>query len=677
MSDKKVVLVVDDSISNLKNAEEVLKDKYTLALVKSGKMALDYLASNTPDLILLDIMMPDMDGFETMRLIKANPVTQKIPVIFLTVDANVETEKEGFRLGAQDFIKKPFVPEIMIYRIEALIELDSLRKKLEAQVNKKTRQLEIATLQVISCVADIVDNKSIYTKGHSVRVAGYAEEIAKRIGMGDKEIYNIYYISLLHDIGKLVAPYDDPSKYETEMDDEERAIMYKHCSTGADLLKEFTIFDNITDGARYHHERYDGRGNVSGLSGDEIPLVARIIAVANAYDNMKSFRSYRKPLTDEEAKKLLLRERGCAFDPAIADIVIDMIDSGYKLNSLLSTYESDISQFGNAILHKVLNEYTDEIKIEAQKDDLTGLWDRKYTESAVNEYLERDSGSGVMYMLDMDNFKQINDTYGHIKGDEVLVRFADILKSNFRESDIICRIGGDEFIVFSKGKPGDLNPKAAADRIIGILTDDELLKSYGFSVSVGIAVAPNDGISFAELYNNSDKALYYVKQNGKGGAHFYNDFAENILSSDVSGGRATLADIEYIKNMFEENNIEGALKVEYGNFKNIYHFVERCIARTQQNAELVLFTLLDAYGEMPDVLSLKQASDVFTKSVCESIRRGDVFTGFSSSQFVVILMNVAEGAGNVIAERIKARFNASKGDLPVELAYDVQPIEAK
>ena len=145
MSDKKVVLVVDDSISNLKNAEEVLKDKYTLALVKSGKMALDYLASNTPDLILLDIMMPDMDGFETMRLIKANPVTQKIPVIFLTVDANVETEKEGFRLGAQDFIKKPFVPEIMIYRIEALIELDSLRKKLEAQVNKKTRQLEIAT----------------------------------------------------------------------------------------------------------------------------------------------------------------------------------------------------------------------------------------------------------------------------------------------------------------------------------------------------------------------------------------------------------------------------------------------------------------------------------------------------------------------------------------------------
>lgn len=677
MQDKKVILVVDDSISNLKNAEEVLKDKYTLALVKSGKMALDYLLTNTPDLILLDVIMPDMDGFETIRQIKSNPKTEKIPVIFLTVDSNVETEKEGFRLGALDFIRKPFVPEIMIYRIEAIIELDSLRKKLESQVSKKTRQLELATLQVISCVADIIDNKNMYTKGHSIRVAGYAEEIAKRMGLSDSEIYNIYYISLLHDVGKLLSPYEGLSKFETEYNTEERAVMYKHCSVGADLLKEFTIFENISDGARYHHERFDGMGNASGLSGENIPLVARIIAVANAYDNMKSFRNYRKPLTDDEAKKLFITEKGKSFDPAVADIMIDMIENGFELNNHFSNnFENDITQFGNAILHKVITEYTDEIKIESQKDALTGMWDRKYTESAVNEHLEVKGGSGVMYMIDMDNFKMVNDRFGHIKGDEVLIAFSEVIENCFTEDDILCRIGGDEFLVFTKGKPGEINPKAVADKIIRDFKSRVVLPDFESSVSIGIAIAPNDGKSFAELYSNSDKALYFVKQNGKSGAHFFSDVNEVFASED--GHYGTVADLEFIKNMFSDNdNSDGALKVEYGNFKNIYHFIERCISRTQQNVELVLFTMSDMYGEMPDVLSLKKASDIFSKAVCENVRRGDVFTSFSSSQYVVILMNVDINFGSIVAERIKTRFNATKGDLPIELHYDVQPIAAK
>lgn len=675
MSDKKVILVVDDSISNLKNAEEVLKEKYTLALVKSGKMALDYLAANTPDLILLDVIMPNMDGFETIKQIKSRPETAKIPVIFLTVDSNVETEKEGFRLGALDFIRKPFVPEIMIYRIEAIIELDSLRKRLEAQVNKKTRQLEISTLQVISCVADIIDNKNMYTKGHSVRVAGYAEEIARRFGFSEKEVYNIYYISLLHDIGKLIAPYDAPSKFEAEYNKQERAAVYKHCTVGADLLKEFTIFENISDGARYHHERYDGEGNISGLVGEQIPLVARIISVANAYDNMKSFRSYRKPITDKDAKGLFVAERGRMFDPVITDIIIDMIESGYVLDSHWNNHETDMSQFGNAILHRVITEYTDEIKVEAQKDSLTGLWDRKYTESAINEYLDG-GNSGVMYMLDMDDFKQINDRFGHIRGDEVLVALADVIKDCFNSEDIFCRIGGDEFLVFSKGRPGELNPKAQADKINLCLKDKIVLPGIESSVSIGIALAPNDGNSFSQLYSNSDKALYYVKQNGKGGAHFFSDVAE--IFSAGHDNCVTLADLEFIKNMFSDNELNsGAMQVEYGNFKNIYHFIERCIARTQQNVELVLFTLSDYKGEMPDVLSLKKASDVFGEAVCENIRRGDVFTSFSSSQYVVILMNVNVNFGEVVAERIISRFNATKGDLPVKLHYDVQPIEAK
>lgn len=673
MIDKKIILIVDDSVSNLKNAEEVLKDKYSLALVKSGRQALDYLSHNTPDLVLLDVIMPEMDGFETITKMKENPATSKIPVIFLTVDSNVETELQGFKLGALDFINKPFVPEIMIYRIEAILELDSLRKQLEAEVRKKTRQLETSALQVVSCVADIVDNKSIYTKGHSTRVAGYAEEIARRLGLSDKEIFDIYYTSLLHDIGRLIVQDESFNQLENETADEDREAIGRHCEAGADLLKEFTIVNNIEYGARYHHDRYDGKGNLSGLSGEQIPLVARIICVANAYDNMNSFRSYRKPLPSNAIISFLEKEKGGMFDPEIADIMLNMVSEQYELKSFLGSYQNEMAQFGNAILHKVISEYTDEIKIEAQRDALTGLWDRKYTESAVNEYLERESNDGVMFMLDMDNFKNINDRYGHIKGDEVLIKFAEIIRTCCEKNDIICRIGGDEFIIFSKGKTSAINSGAKADNIIKTLRENAFLSIFDFSVSIGIVVAPNDGRTFIDLYNNADKALYYVKQNGKGGYHFYSDIES--ISRDSS---ATLADLEFIKNMFEDrDNAKNAMPADYGNFKNIYKFIERCISRTQQDVELVLLTLTDLKGEMPDVLTLKKANEVLSKAVCENVRRGDVFTSFSSSQCVVILVNVNEHFGNIVAERIKTQFYLAKGELPVELKCDLQPITVK
>jgi diguanylate cyclase (GGDEF)-like protein/putative nucleotidyltransferase with HDIG domain len=568
----------------------------------------------------------------------------------------------------------------MIYRINAIIELDCLRKKLEGEVSKKTRQLELATLQVITCVSEIIDNKSIYTKGHSVRVAGYAEEIAKRLGFSDSDIYNIYYLSLLHDIGKLISPDDVDLKDDADMTDDERRLLNKHCAVGADLLKEFSIFDNISDGARYHHERYDGKRNISNLKGTDIPLAARIIAVANAYDNMKSFRNYRKPLSNDEAKRLLILQKGKCFDPQIVDIMVEMIDDNFEIRGFASTGENDLTQFGNAILRKVITEYTDEIRIEAQRDALTGLWDRKYTEAAVNEYLAKggsgSGNSGVMYMLDMDNFKRINDEYGHIKGDEALVRFASIIKEYFADDDILCRIGGDEFVVFSKGNPKEIHPKQKAQRVIQAMKDDIMLSAFGVSASIGMAVAPNDGIDFMALYNNSDKALYHVKQNGKSGMHLFSDIDDEYIPGKDEC--ATVADLRFIKDMFEkDDNSSGAMKVEYGNFQNIYHFIERCIARTQQNVELVLFTMSDMYGEVPDVISLKRANEVFTKAVCENVRRGDVFTGFSSSQYVVILINVNEQIGKMIAERIRTKFYATRGDLQVELHFDLQPVDAR
>jgi diguanylate cyclase (GGDEF)-like protein len=279
-------------------------------------------------------------------------------------------------------------------------------------------------------------------------------------------------------------------------------------------------------------------------------------------------------------------------------------------------------------------------------------------------------------MLDMDNFKSINDEYGHIKGDEVLVRFSAIIKEYFGENDILCRIGGDEFVVFSKGEPEKLKPKKKANDIIYALKNDPMLAGFNVSASIGVSVAPNDGTEFIALYNNSDKALYHVKQNGKSGVHLFSDIDKTYDSGKEEC--VTVADLKFIKDMFDENDGgSGATKVEYGSFKNIYHFIERCIARTQQNVELVLFTMSNINGEVPDVLSLKRANDVFTKSVCENVRRGDVFTNFSSSQYVVILINVNEQIGKMIAERIRTKFYATRGDLAIELRYDLQPIDAR
>jgi hypothetical protein len=203
-----------------------------------------------------------------------------------------------------------------------------------------------------------------------------------------------------------------------------------------------------------------------------------------------------------------------------------------------------------------------------------------------------------------------------------------------------------------------------------------MLAGLNVSASIGIAVAPNDGNDFTSLYNNSDKALYHVKQNGKSGVHLFSDIEKTADSGKEEC--VTVADLKFIKDMFNDTESgSGATKVEYGSFKNIYHFIERCIARTQQNVELVLFTMADINGEVPDVLSLKRASDVFTKAVCENVRRGDVFTNFSSSQYVVILINVNEQNGKMIAERIKTKFYATRGDLPIELRYDLQPIDAR
>lgn len=327
------ILVVDDDTSNLKMASYILGGaQMRVSCLKAGGDAVRFLQENRPDLILLDVHMPGMDGFQTMQAIRENETAADIPVIFLTADDDSDTEKRGLELGAQDFIKKPFVPEVLLLRVRHTIDLSRLQADLEREVQKKTREiaaqhekLERISMQIVKALSGAVDAKDTYTNGHSLRVAEYSREVAHRAGLSKEMQNDIYMMGLLHDVGKIGVPDAIINKPE-HLTEEEYSVIKTHPVMGAGILKNIKDFPKLITGARWHHERYDGKGYPDGISGDEIPLEARIIAVADAYDAMSSRRSYRDVLPQEIVRSEIEKGKGTQFDPVMADIALGMID---------------------------------------------------------------------------------------------------------------------------------------------------------------------------------------------------------------------------------------------------------------------------------------------------------------------------------------------------------------
>ena len=276
--------------------------------------------------------MPGMDGFETMRRLRTmERKISDIPVIFLTADESEEAEKQGLLLGAMDFIKKPFVPEILLLRVRHIIELVRLQRSLSNEVEKKTRENNTLFIHVVQALAESIDAKDTYTNGHSGRVADYTREIAKRYGYRDKRLEDIYMLGLLHDVGKIGIP-DAIINKPGKLTDEEFEIIKTHPVKGARILETIEEMPLLATGARWHHERFGGGGYPDGLVGEAIPEEARIIAVADSYDAMSSRRSYRDVLPQEVIRQEIIKGRGTQFDPVFADIMIQMIDEDTQYN---------------------------------------------------------------------------------------------------------------------------------------------------------------------------------------------------------------------------------------------------------------------------------------------------------------------------------------------------------
>ncbi len=326
--DKHVVVVDDDEI-NLQIANKILKSAGIEATaLRSGEALLDYLDKETelPDLILLDVMMPGLDGYETLKRLRAKDTSvARLPVVFLTADESAGAEKTGLSLGAMDFIRKPFVPEVLLLRVDHIIELVRLQKQLYFEVEQKTRENKNLFIRVVQSLAAAVDTKDIYAKGHSNRVAEYSKKIAKRAGYTPARQDEIYFMGLLHDAGKIGIP-DGILNKPGKLDEEEFEIIKKHSLKGYAILKSIEENPKLAEVAKCHHERFDGAGYPSGLKGEDIPEEARIIAVADAYDAMSSDRSYRARLSKEEIIDELKNCSGGQFDPKFADIMIAIIN---------------------------------------------------------------------------------------------------------------------------------------------------------------------------------------------------------------------------------------------------------------------------------------------------------------------------------------------------------------
>lgn len=451
----KKILIVDDNELNLVIAKNVLKNTFQVVTAISGEEAFRYLEEDTCDLILLDIVMPLMDGFEVIEKLRDREKTRDIPVIFLTADNDAATESKCFTCGAIDFIAKPFVAEVVLSRIGRALELEELRRNLADRLEKKTQEVS-------------------------------------------------------------------------------------------------------------------------------------------------------------------------------------------------------------------------DMKSRSQKDALTGLWNRSYTEEAVNT-LFAEGRRGALFMIDMDNFKAINDNYGHIAGDKVLMMFADTLREYCSDSDVLCRIGGDEFVAFVTST----DSKAELSNLAGDILSDlcRKLKECRFetnsSVSIGISQSPGDGTCFKELYNAADKALYYVKQNGKNSFHFFSDRSE---SENQRAGKSV--DLGYLRDiMSRADSGHGAYLMEYDSFHHVYNFIRRFVERNNHDVSTVLFTAVSSTVEEPDITETELALELLEKAIYTSLRRVDVSTRYSSRQLVVILMDAnAENAGKV-SERIVETFEKLYTGGKIRMEYGIAQMD--
>ena len=330
---KETIYVVDDNDTNLLSAKDALKDYYRVITLSSAAKMFALMDKIPPDLILLDIEMPEMDGFKVLRRLKTNDLYAHIPVMFLTNVTDASVEARGFKLGVVDFITKPFSTPVLLNRIRTHLHIDELIRERMAQIQRLKNA-------IVFSFADIVEKRDYDTGGHVERTSAYISILVNAMisrGVHDDELRHMDIDSFissarLHDVGKIAIP-DKILNKPGRLNDEEFETMKTHSTEGEKIIAQIASRADDDDFLRnamlfagYHHERWDGTGYPYGLKKTKIPLQGRIMAVADVYDALVSERPYKKPFTEEEANNIIMDSAGKHFDPYIVDVFYEVKD---------------------------------------------------------------------------------------------------------------------------------------------------------------------------------------------------------------------------------------------------------------------------------------------------------------------------------------------------------------
>ena len=320
-TEKATVLIVDDTPMNISILVGLLKPFYKTVVAKDGEQALNRVFSGSvPDLILLDIMMPGIDGYEVCERLKADPRSKHIPVIFISAMSDAVDEEKGLLLGAVDYIAKPVSPPIVLARVKTHLALSQQQRALANEVEARTQELEKSRKELIRRLGLAAEYKDNETGLHVQRMAEYARLIAVEMGFSHKDAETLAAAAPMHDIGKLGIP-DEILCKPGKLTAEEYKIIQGHPEIGARILgtPDSELLLIAQQVALYHHEKWDGSGYPEGLKGDDIPLVARIAAVADVFDALVCVRPYKKAWPLEKVLALFEDEKGRHFDPQVIE----------------------------------------------------------------------------------------------------------------------------------------------------------------------------------------------------------------------------------------------------------------------------------------------------------------------------------------------------------------------
>ncbi len=546
--EKQKILIADDSEMNRALLVDILEDQYDIVEADNGAAAIDLLTQCGGDfsLLLLDIMMPEMDGFEVLAYINRYHLNDTLAVIMISADDSPANIKRAYDLGAFDYISRPFDAAIVRRRISNTMLLYARQRHLENIIAEQFYEQEKNNDLMISILSHIVEFRNGESGLHVLHIKTITELLLKellwhtdRYPLSQTDINLISTASSLHDIGKISISGDILNK-PGRLTAEEFEIIKGHSLIGAKMLSELPLDQQeaplvkvASDICRWHHERYDGNGYPDGLKGDEIPIAAQVVALADVYDALTSERCYKKAYSHSKALEMIFEGRCGAFNPTLLQCLLEISD----------TLESELGQAAlerNARHRRDTKGRIDYDNLLAREhsvslvppssetlqllytDSLTEVYNRRYYDE---QFRDSDDIEAVV-VIDVDSFKHINDHYGHHAGDIVLRRIAKTVSSCVRKTDAVIRYGGDEFVIIFHRLPGDVFRKkleeirAAVDRLT-------IAEHPGLHVSVCLGGAYGVGKT-TELFETADRLMYQAKKSkNKAIAGFVSTQTEN------------------------------------------------------------------------------------------------------------------------------------------------------